>query len=92
MTEPTNHRVTITTPDGNTIRGRVIYTRRLGRGLVRIRVETHDVLPQGEYEAVYSTTWQEATGTYKVDSYAVNATLGWISTGVFVRAKESRRK
>ena len=92
MPTPHNHYLTLTDAAGNTIRGRVIDARRLSRGLARIRVETQDVLPSGEYDAVYATTWQEASGTYKVDSFAANANLGWISSGVFVRAKDSRRK
>jgi hypothetical protein len=57
-----------------------------------LNVETQKVLPIGEYEAIYSTTWQETVGTYKVESCVATATLGWMSKGIFTRISEHRQK
>ena len=53
MTTPTNHHLTVTTPNG-TMRGQVIVVRQLGPGVANLTIETRDILPIGEYGAVYT--------------------------------------
>jgi len=57
-------------------------------------VETVDVLPYGEYAAIYPTPGsplgQEAAGTYQVFRYGAGKSFRWLSYGIFTRNKERR--
>jgi len=62
----------------------------MGPGVVTLVVETVDVLPYGEHEAVYHTSSQEAAGTYKVFRYGAGKNFRWRASGIFTRDKQRR--
>ena len=72
------------------MRGQVITVRQLGPGVANLTIEKRDILPMGEYEALYATPSQEARGTFKVFQIAVSNNFHWRASGIFTRAKERR--
>ena len=87
---PANHRMIINDATGNRVHGRVLSVRYRGGGVSNVEVETHDVLPLGEYEATYSTYTLSAQGTYTVDSFDSTKDSGWVVRGIFTQRTVQR--
>jgi hypothetical protein len=72
-------------PGGKRIVGRVIALSVLGPGRANITIETVDVLPRGEYAAIYKTSAQERTpvdrGIFKVFT-SVAYSNRWRASGI----------
>ena len=85
-----NHYLIVITPEG-TIRGEVVVVELLGLEGASLVIEIQDILPVGDYDAVYETPFQAAPGIFKVFYIQVSQHSHWQASGIFTRTKEQRK-